>query len=62
MVHEKAAESFYDLALEVTNHHFCHIQFITQATLITIWREIAQRHEYQEARIIGSSVGFRLQQ
>lgn len=26
--------SFYELALEVTNHHFCHIPLVTQATLI----------------------------
>lgn len=25
---------FYELALEVTNHHFCHILLVTQATLV----------------------------
>ena len=59
MVREKAAESFYDLILGMTNHHFCYILLVTQAT-DTFWEEITQGHENQEAGIVGSPLGFGL--
>lgn len=46
----------YDLALEVTHHHFQNILLVTQVDPIQ-YGEDSTRNEYQDIRVVGGHFG-----
>lgn len=48
---------FYDLILEVTHFHFCHMLSVTQTNPGIIWEETPPGYEYWEVGPIGDYLG-----
>lgn len=60
-VQVRRAYIFYDLASEVTHHHF-HILLAPQTSSDWVWEEITEEHEYWEIRIFGGHLASQLPQ